>query len=452
MSLLRDMLGAIAERGRAIVDLSTISAAASPLEQILALCEQLLSSRGEATGLATAAEILDRYQALDRAEHARFCEALLQRFGPDMEPLIEAARAFAADPTSGKADALHRISEPRRQQLFRLLNQSANGMHHLISMRADLLSALREHPELAPVDQDFQHLFRSWFNRGFLELRRIDWSTPAVILERIIRYEAVHEIADWDDLRRRIDTADRRLYAFFHPRLPDEPLIFVEVALTRSVAASIQAILDPGREIIDGAAANTAVFYSISDCQNGLRGISFGNFLIKQVVAELGAELPHITRFVTLSPVPQFSKWLRAQWSAPALAIVREKLVRDGWWDEADSDATLAQPLTALAAWYLTRVRDGGGRLLDPVARFHLRNGARLERVNWRANSSPSGMESSCGIMVNYLYELDDIERNHERFVSGQPPAVSGAVRRLANVGGRLLNQAIADDAAQGGT
>jgi malonyl-CoA decarboxylase len=218
-------------------------------------------------------------------------------------------------------------------------------MHHLISMRADLLSVLRDHPELEPVDHDFQHLFRSWFNRGFLELRRIDWSTPAVILERIIRYEAVHEIADWDDLRRRIDLADRRLYAFFHPRLLDEPLIFVEVALTRAAASSIQAILDPDRDVIDGATADTAVFYSISDCQAGLRGISFGNFLIKQVVAELCAELPHIARFVTLSPVPGFAKWLRSQWTAPGLAPLREALDGDGWWNDAESGAPRAHQL-----------------------------------------------------------------------------------------------------------
>ena len=451
MSLLRDMLGAIAERGRAIVDLSAISQTASPHQQVVALSEHLLSSRGEATGLATAAEILERYRNLDWEEKVQFCTALREQFGPDMDLLIEAARSLVADPSADKAEALHLSSEPRRQQLFRLLNQAANGMHHLISMRADLLSILREHPELAPVDRDFQHLFKSWFNRGFLELRRIDWSTPAVILERIIRYEAVHEIADWDDLRRRIDPADRRLYAFFHPRLPDEPLIFVEVALTRSMASSISAILDPDREIADGAAANTAVFYSISDCQDGLRGISFGNFLIKQVVAELQAELPHMTRIATLSPVPRFSKWLRTRWSAPSLAPLRRELEREEWQNDSSATGNLEQPLTALAAWYLTHARDHEARLLDPVARFHLRNGARLERINWMANPGPAGINSSEGIMVNYLYELDNIERNHERFVSGQPPAVSGGVRRLANAGARLLNVTTTDDAAMGG-
>lgn len=445
MSLLRDMLGAIAERGRAIADLSTVSQAASPLDQIVALCEQLLSSRGEATGLATAAEILERYQRLDAASHAGFRRALLERFGPDMDGLLQASRAFVEEPGPANAERLHRVSEPRRQQLFRLLNQAADGMHHLISMRADLLSALPDEPGLGPIDHDFQHLFRSWFNRGFLELRRIDWSTPAVILERIIRYEAVHEITDWDDLRRRIDPPDRRLYAFFHPRLPDEPLIFVEVALTRAIASSIQSILDPDREIIVGDAATTAVFYSISDCQSGLRGISFGNFLIKQVVAELSAELPHITRFVTLSPVPRFARWLRSQDPVPEIGSLEEELKQEEWWEDEEVAARLLQPLSSLAAWYLTHARDRQGRLFDPVARFHLRNGARLERINWLANCSRPGMESSYGIMVNYLYELDEIERNHERFVSGQPPAVSGSVKRMANAGERLLAAASAE-------
>lgn len=451
MSLLRDMLGAIAERGRAIVDFSTVSQTATPDEQIVALGERLLSARGEATGLATASEILTRYQALTWNERVRFCDALLRRFGPELEPLLETARTFVENPSSETAEALHQISEPRRQKLFRMLNQAAFGTPHLISMRADLLAALKDHPELEPVDRDFQHLFRSWFNRGFLELRRIDWSTPAVILERIIRYEAVHEIADWDDLRRRIDPADRRLYAFFHPRLPDEPLIFVEVALTKSMATSIHAILDADRKIIDGAEATTAVFYSISDCQEGLRGISFGNFLIKQVVAELRAELPHVARFVTLSPMPRFAKWLRSQLSVPALSHLRKGLKQDGWWRDAETANALEQPLTALAAWYLMHARGADGQILDPVGRFHLRNGARLERINWLANAGPAGMASSHGLMVNYLYELDEIERYHERFVSGQPPAVSGTVRRLANAGARLLDVATADDVAQGG-
>ncbi|MGB3391094.1 MAG: malonyl-CoA decarboxylase family protein, partial [Pseudaminobacter sp.] len=321
MSFVSDMLAAIAERGRALVDFTTISQTATPVEQIGALSRRLLSSRGEASALATASEIIQRYERLDSDARLEFFRMLLADFGPEVEPLKAAAQVFAAAPDQKRAEMLHMLSEPRRQNLFRLLNQTVNGTAHLIRMRADLLQCVRDDPELELVDKDFQHLFRSWFNRGFLELRRIDWHTSAVVLERIIRYEAVHEIADWEDLRRRIDPPDRRLYAFFHPRLRDEPLIFVEVALARDMASTIGSILDPEREVIESSAATTAVFYSISDCQPGLKGISFGNFLIKQVVEELRSELPHVNTFVTLSPVPLFARWLAAQPVAGALGL-----------------------------------------------------------------------------------------------------------------------------------
>jgi malonyl-CoA decarboxylase len=438
------MLAAISERGRALVDFTTISQAAAPVEQIAILSRRLLSARGEASALATASEIAQRYERLDAGSRLDFHRMLLTDFGPEIEPLAAAAQAFAASPDQNGAVELHKLSEPRRQNLFRLLNQSAQGTAHLIRMRADLLQVLRDNPELEAVDKDFQHLFRSWFNRGFLELRRIDWSTSAAVLERIIRYEAVHEIVDWDDLRRRIDTTDRRLYAFFHPRLRDEPLIFVEVALAGDMASSIEAILDPARKIIDSNAASTAVFYSISDCQPGLRGISFGNFLIKQVVEELRTELPHVNRFVTLSPVPLFSRWLAGQSTARALGL-HKILATPQWWLEPKAMA-MEQQLTALAAWYLSSARDEGGRLYDPVARFHLGNGASLERINWLANKGPAGMASSHGIMVNYLYKLGEIERNHESYASGQAIAASGAVRRLAIAGAKLVDQPLADE------
>jgi malonyl-CoA decarboxylase len=283
-------------------------------------------------------------------------------------------------------------------------------------MRALLLEQIPDRPAWHAIDADLLHLFRSWFNRGFLLLERIDWHTPAVVLEKLIEYEAVHAIDGWDDLRRRL-AQDRRCFAFFHPALPDEPLIFVEVALVRGVADRVQPLLDRSAAISDPAEVDTAVFYSISDCQPGLRGISFGNFLIKQVAAELQAELPNLRTFATLSPVQGFRAWLEA---APQLEDLASELAAklDG---EAPGtlvdDQDLAARLLPLCAAYLVQGRRDG-QLLDPVARFHLRNGARLERINWAADLSPQGLASSAGIMVNYLYRLDQVERNHEDFVN----------------------------------
>jgi malonyl-CoA decarboxylase len=443
MSFLGDMLSAIAERGRAIIDFSNIVQTSAPEDQLVVLCERLMGARGESGALATAAEILSRYGELDAGQRLGFFTALREGFGPDEKALLAAARHYAQAPDQAGAEALHGLSEPRRQRLFRLLNQTPRGTAGLIEMRADLLAMLRDNPQLDVVDRDFQHLFRSWFNRGFLELRRMDWDTPAAILERIIRYEAVHEIADWDDLRRRIDPPDRRLYAFFHPRLKDEPLIFVEVALTRATVSSIGEILAPDRSIVPAADADTAVFYSISDCQPGLRGISFGSFLIKQVVEELRHELPDIASFVTLSPVPGFAAWLARQPVGNPETPLGQTMAMAQWWRDPLSRGALEQDLCALAAHYLIREKSRSGRPLDPVARFHLGNGARLERINWLANTGPSGMAASHGIMVNYLYKLDEIERNHEQYASGQDPAASAAVRRLANAGGRLAGEAV---------
>lgn len=442
MSFLGDMLNAMAERSRAILDFSSITETGSAVDQLQAICETLLSVRGESSALATASEALARYEALAPEARREFFLRLLVHFGPDMEGLREACARFAASADQVAAEALHRHSEPRRQKLFRLLNQANAGTAQLIAMRADLLGLLADEPELETVDRDFQHLFRSWFNRGFLELRRIDWNTPAAILERIIRYEAVHEIADWDDLRRRIDPPDRRLYAFFHPRLRDEPLIFVEVALMRSIATSIREILDPDRAGVPDGSFDTANFYSISDCQPGLRGISFGSFLIKQVVEELRQELPGVTRFATLSPLPRFAQWLDRQDVVAAGTAEGAILQGEAWWNDPDAAAALETPLVALAAWYVTRERDGRGKPLDPVARFHLGNGARVERINWMANAGPTGISTAHGIMVNYLYKLDEIERNHERYASGMNAAASAAVKRQATAGELLLERA----------
>ena len=311
-SFFGEMLQTISERGRALIDRARDRRgdAAARSASLVELCEELLSGRGEASGVALAREILSAYDELTTGPRIAFFEALATRFGVDRERIDAAVDAWTREGTDEAAAELHLAAEPRRQELFRRLNLAPGGTAALVAMREDLMDALVHRDDLAPVDQDFVHLFSSWFNRGFLVLRRIDWSTPAIVLEKIIRYEAVHQIRDWDDLRRRIDPPDRRCYAFFHPALNDEPLIFVEVAFTNGIPNAIGPILGKDGNTLAPERANTAVFYSISNCQRGLAGVSFGSFLIKQVVEEVSREFSRLSTFVTLSPVPGFASWL----------------------------------------------------------------------------------------------------------------------------------------------
>ncbi|MEM8597623.1 MAG: malonyl-CoA decarboxylase, partial [Pseudomonadota bacterium] len=403
-SLFGDMLSRITETGRALIGSET----QAPL---IDRAEALFASDGEVTGTARARALLDDYAALPVEARHEFLREMAARFAPDMARVARAVAAYEAAPSPELARALHIEAEPRSQQLLRLLNRAPQGTLSLVRMREDLLSVARGDPALEGLDADFRHLFASWFNRGFLELRRMDWQTPAAILEKIIQYEAVHAIQGWHDLRRRVAAPDRQLYGFFHPALGDEPLIFVEVALCREIPGAIGPILAEEREALDPKRATTAAFYSISNCQNGLRGVSFGSFLIKQVVEELRRDVPTLSTFVTLSPVPGLTRWLAE--------------------DEVRAAAGEEQ-LAALAAHYLTLAKRPDGRPLDPVARFHLGNGARLERVNPTADASERGQRESRGVMVNYLYDLRDIERNHEAFAAEGEIAQSSAVRRLA--------------------
>jgi malonyl-CoA decarboxylase len=439
-SFFGELLQTISERGRALLDCARdrrgIDSTRS--ESLIELAEHLLSGRGEASGVALAREILGRYAELTTGPRIAFFEALAQRFGPDNARLETAIAAWKQNPSDATAAAVHVASEPRRQELFRRLNLAPGGTVALVHMREQLLDALVNRDDLAAVDEDFVHLFSSWFNRGFLVLRHIDWSTPAIVLEKIIRYEAVHAIHDWEDLRRRIDPPDRRCYAFFHPALVDDPLIFVEVALTRDIPAAIAPILSPEREVSDGEKNRTAVFYSISNCQRGLAGVSFGSFLIKQVVEEITREMPRLATFVTLSPLTGFAEWLkreRAQESPAALTEADNAMLaaldEPGWWTNAEMVERLRDPVMRAAAWYLVRARGARGLPVDPVARFHLGNGARLDRINWLADVSDKAMAQARGLMVNYLYDLDDIEKNHEAYAEGRTVVASNAVQRL---------------------
>jgi malonyl-CoA decarboxylase len=439
-SFFGELLQTISERGRALLARNRRGDASARSENLVELCEHLLTGRGEASGVALAGEILNHYAALTIGPRLGFFEALAQRFGIDTERLEKAIAKWRATPSDANAAEVHAASEPRRQGLFRRLNLAPGGTAALVRMREQLMDALdHRRADFAAVDADFVHLFSSWFNRGFLVLRHIDWSTPAIVLEKIIRYEAVHEIRGWDDLRRRIDPPDRRCYAFFHPALVDEPLIFVEVALERDIPGAIAPILASGRQqFVELDKARTAVFYSISNCQRGLSGVSFGNFLLKQVVEEICRELPKLTTFVTLSPVPGFARWLagelRAENSAAINAndrVVFELMERPHWWTDPEIFSQLEEPLMRAAAWYFVRARNARGGLVDPVARFHLGNGARLERIDWLADTSERAIEQAYGLMVNYLYDLDEIEKNHEAYAEGPTVVASGAVQRL---------------------
>ena len=438
-SFFGELLQTISERGRALLDRSRRVDAATHSESLVELCEDLLSGRGEASGVALAREILGRYGALTVGPRIAFFEALAQRFGTDPARMEKAIAVWRETPSDDTAADVHGASEPRRQELFRRLNLAPGGTQLLVRMREQLLDVLEKRDDLSAVNDDFVHLFSSWFNRGFLVLRRIDWSTPAIVLEKIIRYEAVHEIRGWDDLRRRIDPPDRRCFAFFHPALIDEPLIFVEVALERDIPGAIAPILASGRlEFVQPEKARVAVFYSISNCQRGLAGVSFGNFLIKQVVEEICRELPKLATFVTLSPTPNFARWLAREMKAEKSAVLTDAdrgvlslMERPHWWTDPEIFTKLEDPLLRAAAYYYLRAKTSAGLPVDAVARFHLGNGARLERINWLADTSEKAIAQACGLMVNYRYELDDIEKNHELFAEGRAVVASTAVQRL---------------------
>jgi malonyl-CoA decarboxylase len=302
-------------------------------------------------------------------------------------------------------------------------------------MRELLLAGLPESRHWTPISADLERLFTAWFNRGFLELRRIDWQASAVVLEKLIRYEAVHQIKGWEDLRRRL-AADRRCYAFFHPALPDEPIIFIEVALTKGMSAAVQPLLDPRSPVLDAASADTAVFYSITNCQEGLRGVPFGSFLIKQVAADLSAAFPRLRRFATLSPVPGFRRWLERTIPVDSEFSKWIALLGDAsWLDQADVRSGMEHALIPLCAYYLLNAKHGR-EPLDAVARFHLRNGASLERINWLGDTSTVGMDRSCGLMVNYVYRLKEIEHNHELYTGKDrvvcSRAIDSAARKIA--------------------
>lgn len=384
-------------------------------EGLLDLAGALLSLRGRASGPALASAFFDLYEASDIAARQAFLAQLHALHPRNAEAIDLAIARWKESRDESAAQALNDASESPCLKLINMLNLAPGGTRRLLAMRSDLLAAPGRNGGLKALDAEFEDAFTAWFNAGFLELRRLAWDTPANVLEKIIQYEAVHSIAGWDDLRRRVEPVDRRCYGFFHPQMPDEPLIFVEVALTGKLPGAIATILSDKRDSVDPRAANHAIFYSISNCQEGLRGIPFGNFLIKHVVGLLQAELPQLKTFATLSPLPGFAAWLKGELGDGA------KVPSEG-------------QLRALAARYLVVARSDKGTVVDSVARFHLGNGARLEAIHSRADLSPNGMRQSHGVMVNYVYDLTEIEANHFQLAElGTVPA-SKAVLSLAGV------------------
>ena len=412
------------------------------------VCRRLLTERGESNSRAIAAAALERWRMLDTDGVHRFFRQLALEFDPDPGEVLRLAEDYAVSRSPENLVRLARAAEPPRQELLRRLNRADGGTATIVQMRARLLERLRQDRSLVAVDADFQHLLSSWFNPGFLHLVQVDWDSPAALLERIIQHEAVHEIDGWADLRRRLEP-DRRCFAFFHPVLPGEPLIFVEVALLPQVPDAIAPLLARGAGATGTAPSDfrVAAFYSISNCQPGLRGVNLGNFLIKQVAERLQQQFPRLKTFCTLSPVPGFAAWLsRAeprQLGAPRMRAVQRRALQDalaGLRDRHGRDLAGLQPgpgggaagadeaadrdaLCALCAHYLVHQTTGDSPQADPVARFHLNNGARLQRINAAADLSRKGLRQSFGLMVNYLYDLDEIETNHDRFIHGEVSA-----------------------------
>jgi len=433
-----------------------------PREDAIRLHQQMQSCLdgrvGAVTARARAAELGRTYLALDPAGRERFLKLLAREFDVDHDEIKRRCESLSGvtEPVERAAveRALRDALEPPRIALLRQFNALPEGVKFLVDRRAELIDFGRRDPLLFGLEQDLKRLLRDWFDIGFLELKRITWGSPAALLEELMAYEAVHEIRGWTDLKNRLD-ADRRCFAFFHPRMPDEPLIFVEVAVVSGMAGDIHALLYETAPIGNPHAADTAIFYSISNCQRGLDGISFGDFLIKRVVDALAIELPRLKIFATLSPVPGFHAWLdREVRAAPGgLLLPGERtaiealgevlpqgdllalLEHEDWHLDKRIAGALREPLIRLCARYLLRERTAYGRALDPVAHFHLSNGARVERLNWLGDVSPKGLQQSAGIMVNYRYQLDEIESNHEAYRAEGRAVASLPLRNLARIG-----------------
>lgn len=444
-----DIAGSVTSSTRVSPDLSSQDDADSLRDQMVSCLE---ARGGEVSARARAAALGHTYMELEPEGRQRFLRIVADEFGPDSGAIDSAIAALQVSDPENRAAAQETLRESLRPPRLRLLTQFnalPEGVKFLVDLRSDLID-LADSAEMKALNEDLRSLLGSWFDVGFLELRRITWDSPASLLEKLIAYEAVHEIRSWDDLKNRLE-ADRRLFAFFHPRMPDEPLIFVQVALVNGLAGNVNALLDESAPVGDPNDMDTAIFYSITNAQRGLSGISFGGFLIKRVVDELQVEFPKLNTFSTLSPIPGFARWVRramqddvalvAEDDAAALTALFgteegvspvQRTFEESSWSEDEAKAATIEPiLTKLCARYLLKEKNRRGRAADPVAHFHLTNGAQVERLNWLADVSAQGLSQSAGMMVNYLYNLSKIEANHERYTGDGRVSASTAVNRL---------------------
>ncbi|MCF8366899.1 MAG: malonyl-CoA decarboxylase [Bacteroidales bacterium] len=428
----KNLVDTIADAGENFLNLKRLRG--TPTQKFVSLCDDLISHKGMASGLALSRQVVKRYRNLSHKEKLWVLKELNRKAGPDMTEIQSAAKHFIQLPNEENLSMLSKKLKTNRRKLFSRMIMASEGAHVVVKLREDLLGFIPQHPELKGMDEDLKSLLKSWFNPGFLVLRKIDWNTEAAILEKIIEYEAVHDIKNWDDLKQRLGN-DRRCFAYFHPSLEDEPLIFVEVALTKGISSSIQDIFNAKSK--GGKQADTAIFYSINNCQKGLRSIPLGNFLIKIVVMQLAFEMPSIKTYSTLSPVPGFAKWLKQEiqnrssvfftaGDLETLKIIDE----DGWQDNNKKSRELRKTLINACAKYLVKAKKEGNPM-DPVARFHFGNGAQLFRINWMGNSSENGIGESFGLMVNYLYDPRQIESNHEAYVQRGELSLSKSVKAM---------------------
>ncbi|MBT4089635.1 MAG: malonyl-CoA decarboxylase [Deltaproteobacteria bacterium] len=427
---MNQMLEVIADLGRNYLENPRKKYSLASVEE---MCKTLLSRKGEASGTALAKEIVDAFNKMTSVEKTGFLLMLTENFGPNPETISQAAQEYLKHQDIETLYHLSRAVETPRLELLRLLNIAPGGTSALVEMREILLQEIKKNKVFGPLENDLIHLLTSWFNRGFLQFERIDWNTPAVILEKLIAHEAVHEIKGWPDLRRRL-AEDRRCFAFFHPALHNDPLIFVEVAFSKGVASNIEPLLSLRKTGRNSPQPDTAIFYSISNCQDGLKGISFGNFLIKQVVDSINHEMPHIKNYCTLSPIPNFLKWLNKDYlkrKSTVFSKAELKLIEDeDWFSSASVRQSLKSKLLPLCARYLSQEKKRN-RPFDPVTRFHLGNGAEIEKINWGADLSPRGLSQSAGLMVNYRYNPAKIVSNHESYVNDGRIAISSKVKKM---------------------